>query len=161
MDPRVLAFAAAIAIFVLDRFTKWIVETRLSEWETVVVIPGFFNIINTQNPGAAFSLLAGADPQWRNLLLVGVSAAALVLVGVLLWQLPESRILRGGLSLIFGGALGNMYDRLAYGAVTDFLEIYLGAYRWPAFNVADSAISAGAALVIFDMWRARKAPQRT
>jgi len=164
MDPRLLAYAPGAGIFLLDRLTKWLIETQVSAGDTLVVIPGFFNIIHTRNPGAAFSLFAGARPEWRNALLLGISMAALVLVASLLWQGPRvrsSRFLRIGLALILGGALGNIYDRLVYGAVTDFLEFYIGPYRWPAFNVADSAITMGAALVVLDMWRTRRAPQRT
>lgn len=164
MDSRFLAYATGFGIFVLDRLTKWLIETRVDTWNTLVVIPGFFNIIHTRNPGAAFSLFAGADPAWRNALLFGISLAALALVAGLLWHGPRaqhSRWMRLGLSLVLGGALGNICDRLLHGAVTDFLEFYLGPYRWPAFNLADSAITLGAALVLLDLWRARRTPRRT
>lgn len=164
MDPRLAAYGTGAAIFVVDRLTKGLIDHYVPAWDTRVVIPGFFNIIHTKNPGAAFSLLAGASPEWRNAFLISLSLGALALVATLLWQRTgswHSPSLRLGLSLIFGGALGNIYDRLLYGAVTDFLEFYLGELRWPAFNIADSAITIGAALVVLDMWRSRHAPQRT
>ncbi len=166
MDARLLACATAAGVLLLDRLTKWLIESRVSDWETIVVIPGFFNIIHTRNPGAAFSLLAGASPALRRWLLVTLSLAAVALVAGMLWKSAAAspghgRGARFGLSLVLGGALGNLYDRLLAGAVTDFLEFYLGAFRWPAFNVADSAITIGIALVLLDLWRSRHAPQRT
>jgi signal peptidase II len=164
---RALTYAAAGTVFVLDRLTKWIVAREVAPWETYTVIPGFFNIIHTENRGAAFSLFAGLDSEWRTFFLVGVSAAALILIATLLWRpsaggLGSSQYVRLGLSLVLGGALGNMYDRITRGAVTDFLELYVGDYHWPAFNVADSAITVGACLVLLDMLRSRRpAPNRT
>ncbi len=165
MHARLVAYGTGAGVFLLDRITKCLVESHISLWETCVIIPGFFNIIHTQNPGAAFSLLAGASPEWRNALLVVLSTIALILVASLLWapspsSLGHGRLQRLGLSLILGGALGNIYDRIARGAVTDFLDFYVGAFHWPAFNAADSAITIGAALVILDLWRSRGAAQK-
>jgi signal peptidase II len=159
------AFVPAAAVFVLDRITKYWVESCVSTSDTYRVIPGFFSIIHTDNRGAAFSLFSGAQPEWRTLFLVGLSVSAMVLITSLLWRpsggrLASSRRLRVGLSLVLGGALGNLYDRLAYGAVTDFLELYLGDFHWPTFNVADSAITIGAALVVLDVLRSKQAAQR-
>jgi|YNPBryBLVA2012_1023415.scaffolds.fasta_scaffold00058_19 signal peptidase II len=157
MDDRAPAFALAGALFLADRASKWIIQDRISPWQTVTVIPGFFNLVHTRNPGAAFSLLAAADPGWRTLLLLGLSLAAVLLVSLLLWRPGGAgRALRRPLALILGGALGNLYDRLLYGEVTDFLEFYLGRFRWPAFNLADSAITIGAILVALDLWRSRE-----
>lgn len=154
MDARAPAFALAGAVFLADRASKWIIQDQVSPWQTVTVIPGFFNIVHTRNPGAAFSLLAAADPGWRTLVLLGLSLAAVVLVTLLLWRSPGAgRSLRWPLALILGGALGNLYDRLLHGQVTDFLEFYLGRFRWPAFNLADGAITVGALLVALDLWR--------
>lgn len=159
------AFVPAAAVFVVDRITKYLVESCVSTSETYRVIPGFFSIIHTDNRGAAFSLFSGAQPAWRTLFLVGLSVSAMVLITSLLWRpsggrLASSPRLRLGLSLVLGGALGNLYDRLVRGAVTDFLELYLGDFHWPAFNVADTAITIGAALVILDMLRSKQAAQR-
>ncbi|MGE5644408.1 MAG: signal peptidase II [Acidobacteriota bacterium] len=159
---RALPYVLAAAVFVLDRITKIVIKQNFSVWDTFAVIPGFFNIVHTENTGAAFSLFAGARSGWRTFLLAALSVAALAIIGVLLWRTPGgSRATRIGLALILGGALGNVYDRLIHGAVTDFLELYYRSFSWPAFNVADSAISIGACLVVLDMLRTRRAPQAT
>jgi signal peptidase II len=159
------AYGVAGGVFAVDRLSKWLVETRLGAWETHAVIPGFFNLIRTENRGAAFSLLAAVDTEWRRGLLIVLSAAAAVVISVLLWRAgtraETSGALRFSLALILGGALGNLCDRAFRGAVTDFLELYAGDFRWPAFNVADAAITIGAALALWDMWRSRRAAPRT
>lgn len=160
MRLRLAAYGIAAAVFVLDRITKLLVQHRMGTWERLTIIPGFFNIVHSENAGAAFSLLADAESHWRTLLLVLVSSIAIVVVGALLWR-PSSHLgdsnglLRLGLALIMGGALGNVYDRVMTGTVTDFLQFYVGNYYWPSFNVADSAITVGAALVLLDMLRTR------
>jgi signal peptidase II len=165
MRDRLPAYGIALAIVVLDRITKIFIKQRISAWDTRSVIPGFFNLVHTENPGAAFSLFASAQSGWRTLFLVVLSASALVVISVLLWRLQgragESRAMRWGLSLILGGAFGNLYDRVIHGTVTDFLEFYYNGFSWPAFNVADSAITIGAGLVLLDMLRTRRAPQTT
>ncbi len=162
MRLRALSYGLAALVFLLDRITKIVIQRQMSVWDSYTVIPGFFNLIHTENPGAAFSLFAGAQAEWRTFFLVGLSAAALVLIVVLLWQpggrMGESRILRFGLALIMGGALGNLYDRVLVGTVTDFVELYLNGFHWPAFNAADSAITIGAALVLLDMFQSSKRP---
>ncbi len=159
MPPRVLAFGLAACVFLLDRATKLLIQSRVPPWETLRVIPGFFNIIHTENPGAAFSLLSGVHTEWRGMLLVGISSVALVLIAALLWRpggrIGDSWLLRLGLALILGGAFGNVYDRIAHGTVTDFLDLYVNGFHWPAFNVADSTITVGAALVLLDLARSR------
>lgn len=162
---RRLAFGIAAMVVLLDRLTKLVIETSVPAWETYVVIPNFFNIVHTENRGAAFGLLADASAEWRSFVLVGLSVVVMVFVGSLLWQSARpgggSRSLKTGLALMLGGALGNLYDRLSEGSVTDFLQFYLGSYEWPAFNVADSAISIGAGLLLLDFLRHRKQPART
>jgi signal peptidase II len=157
---RALAYGVAAAVFVLDRITKLLIQANVSAWDSYTVIPGFFSIVHAENPGAAFSLFAASQSEWRSFFLVGLSSCAMVLVAALLWQpggrVAESRALRIGLALILGGALGNNYDRVFVGTVTDFLDFFLGAMHFPAFNVADSAISIGAALVVLDMLRSRR-----
>lgn len=150
------AYTIALAIFVLDRATKWLVETRMSTLDAYTVIPGFFDIVHARNPGAAFSLFADADGPWRTFLLIGVALAVLVMVALMLRKAHTlSRSHAWGLALILGGALGNVYDRALTGAVTDFLDFYIGSWHWPAFNVADSAIVTGAGLLILDILRNR------
>ncbi|HYO81002.1 MAG TPA: signal peptidase II [Bryobacteraceae bacterium] len=160
MSTRVAAMAVAAAVFILDRLTKLWIEANVPLHGGFSVIPGFFDIVHARNRGAAFGMLAETEGLLRPLLLVGVSMAVLVLIAVaLLKQAPDgeapTRVTMAGLSLVFGGALGNVYDRVVRGEVTDFLEFYQGEWRFAAFNVADSAITTGAALLILDMWRTR------
>jgi signal peptidase II len=157
---RILSYGIVLVVFLLDRVAKLVVQGGMAVGDSVTVIPGFFNLVHTENPGAAFSLFASAQTEWRTFFLVGLSTAALVLIGALLWQsggrMSESRALRFGLALIMGGALGNLWDRLLAGTVTDFVELYVNGFYWPAFNVADGAITVGAALVMLDMFRSSK-----
>jgi signal peptidase II len=153
-------FGLAALVFSLDRVSKILVERYVSTWDTYVVIPHLFNIIHSKNRGAAFGILSETPGEWGTFFLVGLSSLVLVFVAALLWQVcarvsKESRMLRVALALVLGGAIGNVYDRLAYGMVTDFLDFYLGSYHWHTFNVADSAITAGAGILLFDMWRTR------
>jgi signal peptidase II len=162
MAERWSAFAAAAAVFALDRFTKWIVETRVSAYDTHQVIPGFFSIVHSQNRGAAFGILADSSSEWRTFFLIVVSLAATAFVIGMLWRAHNlDRLTFWGLSFILGGALGNVFDRVVRGTVTDFLLFYVGEYQWPAFNVADSAITVGAALLILEMLKPGKQPART
>jgi len=158
MPRRVLSYLIAAGVFVFDRVTKIVIVRLVPIGETQEVIPGFFNIVHTENAGAAFSLGIG------RFFLVASSVVASLVLSLMLWRdgfRPlGSRILRVGLALILGGAVGNLYDRAIPGTVTDFLELYLGNFRWPAFNVADSAITIGAVLVLLDMIRAKRAPRK-
>jgi signal peptidase II len=152
---RLVAFLTAMAVFVLDRWSKWFVEARLGAYDTKTVIPGFFNIVHSQNPGVAFGIFQENPSRSRTLLLVGTSLAALLILAWMLWRDPKDtrhdRLTATGLSLIFGGALGNVYDRATAGTVTDFLDFYAGTYHWYTFNLADSAICTGAGLLILSM----------
>jgi len=159
MPSRLLPFSLAAAVFLLDRLTKWIIKGHVGAQETLSVVPGFFNIVHAENPGVAFGLLADATGAWRNFFLIGLSASVLVFITVLLWKPARTGatdlVLRIGLACILGGALGNLYDRVVNGTVTDFVEVYAGTHYFPAFNVADSGISVGAGLLLLDMWRGR------
>jgi signal peptidase II len=153
--------AIAAAVFVLDRATKLWIEATVSLWDSFHVIPGFFDIVHTKNKGAAFGMFAEGDNQLRTILLIGVSVGVLLFISYLLLRpgrggFSASAVTTIGLALVLGGALGNIYDRVVHGEVTDFLEFYSGTWRFAAFNVADSAISVGAGLLILDMWRTRK-----
>lgn len=144
----------ALAIFIFDRITKWLVIRNIILDDTVSVIPGFFRLTHLENPGAAFSLFAESPSLLKTALLVAISVAALVVVGLLLWKRRDAfNATTIALSLILGGALGNLWDRLAFGKVTDFLDFYVGIHHWPPFNVADSAIVAGALLLMLRMLR--------
>jgi signal peptidase II len=160
VTSRLLPIAIALPVFVLDRITKVWIENSVSAYDSFSVIPGFFDIVHTKNRGAAFGMFADSDSPLRTFLLIGVSVAVLIFITVALLRPSKagaavSTLTQHGLSLVMGGALGNIYDRIVHGMVTDFLEFYLGDYRFAAFNVADSAITVGAGLLILDMLRTR------
>jgi len=145
-------FLISVAVIALDRLTKWIIAQRLSLHDGVQVIPGFFRIIRTENRGAAFGLFADSPSEWKVGLLILFSLIALLIVSALLWKNSHSMSTTGiGLALILGGAIGNLWDRVVSGHVVDFLLFYVGQYQWPAFNLADSAIVAGAGLLVFEI----------
>jgi signal peptidase II len=139
-------FALAAAILVADRLTKLAVLAVFAPGESRPVT-GFFNLVLVFNKGAAFSILAGA-PGWQTTLFAAIAIAAAVIVSVLLVRHPEKRLFALGLALILGGALGNLWDRIAYGHVVDFLDFHAAGWHWPAFNVADSGITLGAGILI-------------
>jgi signal peptidase II len=143
----------AAAVVALDQLTKALVVNFFMRGDELPVT-GFFRLVLAYNPGAAFSFLAGA-PGWQRWFFTGIATIASVL---LIWMLKRggSRMLCAGVALILGGALGNLWDRIAIGKVVDFLLFHYGAWSWPAFNVADSAITVGAALLILDSFRQRR-----
>jgi len=155
----------ALAVVILDRLTKWIVIKTIPLEDVIPIVPGFFRLTHLENTGAAFSLFADSTSPFRTALLIGFSLAALVVVCLLLWRgrhaFNSSTL---ALSLILGGAIGNLWDRLTDGKVTDFLDFYVGVHHWPPFNVADSAIVVGALLLLLRMMRkdhtAPKSPER-
>ncbi|MGA2268462.1 MAG: signal peptidase II [Bryobacteraceae bacterium] len=154
---RLQAYSAAAAVFALDRLTKWIIETRVSWADTCRVIPGFFDIVRSQNRGVAFGLFNESTSEWRTGLLVLLSTVAVVVVSVALWRAPRlDRLSLWGLALILGGAGGNVFDRILWGRVTDFLDFHAGDYHWPAFNMADSAIVVGSGLLLIDLLRPKR-----
>ena len=137
------------SIVVLDQATKWIILERLALYHSIPVIPGFFNITHVQNPGGAFGFLAQQSPLIRSLVFLLMSFLAVCLIFWFYRNTPAShRFLSVGFALIFGGAIGNLIDRLRFGYVIDFLDFYVGTWHWPAFNVADSAITTGIAIFI-------------
>ncbi len=110
----------------LDRFSKSAIKAHLSAYDSITVIPGLFNIVHTENPGIAFGMLANAPGAWRDVLLIGFSAAVLIAISVMLLRPSTQRdsLLRTALGLILGGAFGNLYDRIVNGTVTDFVEVH-------------------------------------
>src|SRR5579864_8942935 len=135
-------------IFLLDRLTKWLVIAKIPLYRDVDVIPGVFRLTHLENTGAAFSLFADVPGPWPGRLLILFSLAALTVIAYLLWKLGESlNFLTLSLALFLGGTLGNLWDRLLQGRVTDFLDFYIGPHHWPPFNVADSAIVVGALML--------------
>ncbi|MGC1618743.1 MAG: signal peptidase II [Candidatus Acidiferrum sp.] len=149
-----------LTIVVLDRATKAWFETQTSEGWRHEVVRHFIYLVHSRNPGIAFSIFADSHSPWLRVLLIGGS---LFVICVLAWLLVAGQggpMASAGLALLLGGATGNLTDRILHGAVTDFLEVWLGTYRWPAFNVADSAITIGALLLIFDLLFASRNPAR-
>jgi len=145
---RLVMVVIAAVVFVSDRVTKLLAERRIHDGDVVTVIPGFFNLISTKNSGAVFGLFSESTASWKTPLLVAVSVALLVVVVLLVirtqnvqWQ---TRI---GLSLILGGAVSNLLDRVRTGRVEDFLDFYVRSYHWATFNLADSAIVVGTAFI--------------
>ena len=147
-------FGASAAIVLADQLTKWLVLARFAPGERIEHT-GFFNLVLVFNKGAAFSFLADA-PGWQTPVLVAFAAAAAIVVSVLLLRSPGRALFCAGLALILGGAVGNVIDRLRFGQVVDFLDLHAGGWHWPAFNVADSAITVGAVLLILDGLRHRE-----
>jgi len=142
----------ALLVLILDRYTKWLISHRLSMHGSITIIPGFFRIIHTENPGAAFGIFADSPSPWKIALLILFSIVALLIVATLLWKSSHMMTSTAiGLALILGGALGNLWDRIVSHRVVDFLLFYIGHYQWPAFNVADSAIVTGAFLLVFEI----------
>ncbi|MBZ5547431.1 MAG: signal peptidase II [Acidobacteriia bacterium] len=155
-------FLIALLVIALDRFTKWTIAHKLSVHDGIQVIPGFFRIIHAENPGAAFGIFADSPSPWKVGMLILFSMIALVIVCALLWKNSHTLTTTGaGLSLILGGAIGNLWDRLVSGHVVDFLLFYIGRYQWPAFNVADSAIVVGAGLLVFEILFTKSPTQKT
>lgn len=142
----------AVIVVLLDRWTKHLVAQRIALYQHIQIIPGFFRLTHTENTGAAFSLFADSTAPWKTGLLIAFSVVALMVVGLLLWKNNHAHLATGvGLSLIMGGALGNLWDRASSGRVVDFLLFYIRRYQWPVFNLADSAIVIGAGLLILEI----------
>ena len=158
-DPRIKPFAAAAAVFALDRLTKGLVGAHVSFEDTYKVIPGLFDIVHSENRGMAFGVFNDSTSEWRTALLVAFSLAAIAVMGAFLWKGRRhlDRLSQFGFALVMGGAAGNVFDRIVWGRVTDYLLFYIGEHQWPAFNLADSAISVGSGLVLFDLLRTRQA----
>jgi signal peptidase II len=145
----------AALVVTLDQFTKWLVAQRISLHDSVDVIPGLFRLTHVQNQGAAFGLFSESPSEWKVAMLILFSVAALAVVSALLWKNGNAMNATAiALSLVFGGALGNLWDRVANGRVIDFLDFYVGSHHWPAFNVADSAIVVGALLLLSEIFLA-------
>jgi signal peptidase II len=158
MHRRLIPFLIAAVVVALDRLTKETIKLHLGAYDAITVIPGLFNIVHVENPGIAFGMLANASGVWRHILLVGFSSVVLVAISGMLLRPSTQRdsVLRIALAFILGGAFGNLYDRIVNGTVSDFIEVHAGQHYFPAFNVADSAVTVGACLLLLDMWRAKE-----
>jgi len=158
-DMRWLILAIAALVVLLDRLTKLWIIAHIPSGQAIVVIPKVFRLTHVLNTGAAFSMFEGsASPNLVRNLLIGFSVIAVVVVLILIWKMGRGFSLTSlALALILGGALGNLYDRIRFSYVVDFLEVHIVHYHWPDFNVADSAIVVGACLLLLEMLR----PQRS
>ena len=160
MRGKYLLFAlSALFCFAADLVTKALIESAMELYDSIPVIDGLFNIVYIRNPGAAFGLLAESG-QYRLPFLLGVTGVA---AAAILWMVhtlkPAQKLAIVSLAMIFGGALGNLVDRVRYGEVVDFLDFYWRNHHWPAFNVADSCITVGVALLLFSEFFGKRQPQ--
>ena len=139
----------SVAIVIADQVTKYVIKLNLALHDHIVVLDNFFNITHILNPGGAFGFFAGKSPELRRFIFLFLSSLVALFVVWFYKKCAETYIfLSYGLALIFGGALGNLIDRFLYGKVVDFLDFYIGSLHWPAFNIADSAISIGMGILI-------------
>lgn len=146
---RVRFLVVSALIVALDQWTKLWIEAALEPHARLEVVPGFFDLVHVQNTGIAFGLFPAGRELGGTLALTALGFAALAIVSIYFRRTPEQeRLLLLSLSLVLGGAVGNLVDRILLRAVTDFLDLYIGAYHWPAFNVADSGVTVGIVLML-------------
>jgi signal peptidase II len=142
-------FTVAGLVVILDQITKAIVLKNLPLYSSVSVIPGFFSLTHIHNTGVAFGFMSSQGSSWHNTVLLLITAATIGILFLFYRNVPESHsLLATGFILIFGGAVGNLVDRIRFGKVIDFLDFYIGNWHWPAFNIADSAITVGMAIIL-------------
>jgi signal peptidase II len=137
-------------VLALDQFTKYVVEARIRLHDVIIVVPGFFNLTHIRNKGAAFGILSNLPEFWRGAFFITVTIVAVAAIITLIVKTHE-RLSVYAFSLIAGGALGNVVDRIRYGEVVDFIQWYVKSYYWPSFNVADSAVTVGVVLLAIEM----------
>lgn len=149
----------SLLVLAIDQWSKWLVNLHLPEHLAQPVIPGFLNLTHVKNTGVAFGLFADAGREGATWVLTALGLLALGLVGLYFRHVPrENRLLQTALALVLGGAVGNLIDRVAAGAVTDFIDVYVESYHWHTFNAADSAISIGIGLIVLDTLRSYRKP---
>lgn len=148
-----IALAVSAVLVIADQWTKLAISSNLRYGESVA-ITSFFNLVLVYNKGAAFSFLSDAGG-WQRVFFIGLTSAAIIVLMWLIAKHESEKLFRWGLTLILGGAIGNLIDRIAYGHVIDFLDFHYAGWHFWAFNVADSAITVGAALLILDSFRPR------
>ncbi len=160
--PNVIALSLlSLAALAADQLSKHAVERYTAPGSLRVLVPGLLNLVHTTNPGVAFGLFADSENPWRGPLLIVFSVAV---IGMLVWLLATGRAGgragECGIALILGGAVGNVLDRFLHHSVTDFIDFHIGAHHWYTFNVADSAIVIGAALVVLELFRDARHPSQ-
>jgi signal peptidase II len=159
--PGWLLTVLATVVLILDQASKYAVQNFTQIGSSRVLIPGVLNLVHSSNPGVAFGLLADSQMPWRAPLLIVFSVAV---IGLITWLLVTDRaggrLGQWGMALILGGAAGNVLDRIVRHSVTDFIDFYVGSHHWYTFNVADSAIVIGAALVLLELLRDWRHPSQ-
>jgi signal peptidase II len=151
---RLLGLLATFVVFFLDQLSKWYASRELAN-RGITILPGFFDLELVHNMGAAFGMFAELPPGWRSLILVGVALVATVLILLLLHK-TDKMWEALGLGLVLGGALGNLLDRLRNGWVVDFIHLHWHDLSWPVFNLADSAITVGVGLLLWDSFQKKQ-----
>ena len=147
-------FAIMLLVVCCDQLSKMWILKNFALYDSTVIIPGLFNLTFLRNTGAAFGMFAGHPAWWRQLFFIGVAVVALVVILFMQRRLGrQNPLYTVSLGLIGGGAVGNLIDRILYGSVVDFLDVYIGSHHWPAFNVADSAITVGVAIFLLTQFR--------
>ncbi len=142
-----------LGLVALDQLSKKVILTTMALGESIVVLPGFFSITSVRNRGGAFGMLAGLPEPWGRVFFIVVSLSAVLIFLVMLLRLPEQdRWSRFALTAMVAGAVGNLYDRIRYGEVVDFLDFYIGGWHYPAFNVADSCIVVAAGVLLLSVF---------
>ena len=154
-----MLFMPAVLVAAADQMTKALATAHISPYGPVSIIPGFFDLVHIHNRGAAFGFLNRPDIEWQFWLFLGATAFALLAILHMARHARYDPLLFSGLGLIFGGAIGNLVDRLRYRAVLDFLDFYIGDWHWPAFNVADAGICVGAFLTCIALYRTPQGTQ--
>ncbi len=139
-------------IIIIDQITKAVILSFIPLYRSIAVVPGFFSLTHIQNPGGAFGFMSNQSSSLLNIIFLFVASLAICLVFYFYINTPKKyNLLATGFALIFGGAIGNMIDRIRFGKVVDFLDFYIGDFHWPAFNVADSAITVGIVIFLFHL----------
>ncbi len=146
----------------LDQVSKWSITNHLEPFHVVSIIPGFFNLVVVKNRGMAFGILGKSSSEFTSYLLLGATLVAIVVVFLFFyWAKKDQKWLTTGLALILGGAVGNLIDRTRFGYVIDFLDFHLNGYHWPAFNIADSAVTVGALWLLLNIILGKNLSKRT
>lgn len=148
-----LLLGLAAAVLALDQAVKVLVLAFVGPAQAITIVPGFFDLVNVRNRGAAFGFLNRADIEWQFWLFLAATAIAVWAIIALARQSSREKLLLAGLGLVLGGALGNLLDRIRYRAVVDYLDFYVGDWHWPAFNVADMGICIGVFVACLATWR--------
>ncbi|WP_243546425.1 signal peptidase II [Pseudodesulfovibrio tunisiensis] len=160
MNRYALATVWTVSMTALDQLTKLLVMGTMPEWTYKTIIPGFFNLVHVHNKGTAWGFLDREDIDWQVPLFIGITIVALGFIAYMLKTTREDdKWMVTGLGMIAGGAIGNLIDRVRLGEVVDFLDFYVNSYHWPAFNIADSALTVGAVCILISMYRNRDRDQ--